>query len=164
MTELENPVYFDMDGVLANFDEAYDRLIGERLPNGDVIWGRVHEIGNFFAQLRPMPGMLALWTSVPKSRRRILSSIPKSIAVSGDHKREWLKAHLLIEGDAVNLVRGKKLKAAFARPGHILIDDWEPNIADWRLAGGIGIHYRTHEQALLELQNALCHPHTKGTE
>lgn len=159
-----DPVYFDMDGVLANFDEAYDRLIGERLPNGDVIWPRVHVIGDFFAQLRPMSGMIELWDCVPANQRRILSSIPKSIAVSGDHKRDWLKHHLHIDGESVILVRGKNLKKQYARSGHILIDDWPSNVQDWKDAGGTGILYVTHEQAISELRSALLQPHTNGTE
>lgn len=137
-----SPIYFDMDGVLADFDEAYDRRIGERKPNGDVYWDRVNELGDFFKNLKPFQQMLDLWFEVPSERRYILSSIPKNIDISGDQKREWLSLYCKTEIKShVILVRGKSLKKQYAKPGHILIDDWKDNIKDWVKAGGIGIHH-----------------------
>lgn len=151
-----HPVYFDLDGVIFDFDLHYDTLIGDRKPNGDVHWDRVQQIPDFFEAMPRMRGALELWATVPAHRRRILSSIPKSIKVSGDQKRVAAKKHLGIEGDAVILVRSKKLKQQYAKPGHILIDDWPATINDWRAAGGIGILYVSHEQALVELKSELA--------
>lgn len=154
-------VYFDMDGVLADFDEAYDRLIGERKPDGDVYWDRVNALGTFFLDLKPMAGMRALWDTVPPQCRRILSSIPKRIDPAANQKRDWLKANLDIPDHHIYLVRGKKFKQSFAQRCHILVDDWMVNIEDWRAAGGIGIHFQTAEQATTDLREALsraCDP------
>lgn len=88
-----HPVYFDLDGVIFDFDLHYDTLIGDRKPNGDVYWDRVQQIPDFFEAMPWMRGALELWATVPAHRRRILSSIPKSIKVSGDQKRVAAKKH-----------------------------------------------------------------------
>ncbi len=145
-------VYFDLDGVLADFDEAYDRLIRIRKYNNDVHWDLVQKIPDFFENMKRMPRALELWNMVPVHRRRILSSIPKSVEVSGDQKRAWVYALPNPPmPEHIHLVRGKKLKQAFAQPGHILIDDWEQNVLDWREAGGVGLHYRNADQAIRDL-------------
>jgi len=134
-------VYFDMDGVLFHFDEAYDRLVGKRKPNGDVFWHELAKHPTFFRDL-PMPGMLEMWNTVPAQYRRILSSIPKSIDEAHSQKRDCLHAHLDIPDEHIHLVRGKSLKKAFARTGHVLVDDSPQNVLDWEEAGGIGILHR----------------------
>lgn len=151
-------VFFDLDGVMASFDEHYDRLIGVRKPDGDVRWDLVQNVSDFFENMPLMPRALELWNTAPREIRRVLSSIPKSIAVSGIQKKMFVVRNLdnSMPDEHIHLVRGKSLKKAFAAPGHVLVDDWEPNIVDWREAGGIGIHYRDAGQAIEELAEAMA--------
>ncbi len=148
-------VYFDMDGVLADFDKAYDERIGYRKPNGDVFWDQVNACGDFFLKLQELPYARLMWDAVPPSQRRILSSIAKSVDVCDNQKRTWLNEHFPLPGEHMFLVRGKSHKKAYAKPGHILVDDWHANIKDWREAGGIGVHVSDGKQALAELSAAL---------
>ena len=133
-------VYFDMDGVLADFDGYYSQVIGDRLPDGSAIWSRVAQYPSFFLDLPVMPGARELWAVVPPEKRGILSAVPYSIENGADHKRRWLEKHFAVSGDNVILVRGRKNKAKYAKPGYILIDDRADNIREWEEAGGIGIH------------------------
>jgi hypothetical protein len=149
------PVYFDLDGVIFDFDRAYDERIGVRKPNGDVHWGKVGALGDFFASMPLMPGALDLWNIVPAWRRRILSSIPKSVTVSGEQKRVAVRRHLVIPDEHVILVRGKRHKKAYAGSGRVLVDDWPDNVRDWNDAGGIGILYQNHEQAMVDIMSVL---------
>jgi hypothetical protein len=73
----------------------------------------------------------------PNSKR-----VSEEIDYAAGQKREWLKRnHLEIDEDCVVLVPGRRAKRAFARPGHILIDDWQPAIFAWEESGGTGIWY-----------------------
>jgi 5'(3')-deoxyribonucleotidase len=144
-------VFFDMDGVLADFDEAYDRLIGKRKPNGDVFWPEVDKFPNFFRDLNLVQEAIKTWELVPPERRRILSSIPKSIDEASNQKRDWLRRWMDIPDEHIYLVRGRRLKKAFARPSRVLIDNWPQNVTDWEDAGGIGILHKTHHDTFIQL-------------
>jgi hypothetical protein len=135
---MTNCIYFDMDGVLADFDLAYNRLIARRTLDGDVFWEEVQNHPTFSSDLPLMPLARDLWHVVPQDRRRILSGLPRSIDQCANHKRGWLKANgFEVGGDSIFFVRGRKNKRAYARPGDILIDDREDNILDWVRAGGV---------------------------
>jgi hypothetical protein len=153
-------VYFDLDGVIFDFDRAYSERIGVRKPNGDVYWDKVSALGDFFESVPLMPGALDLWNAVPAHRRRILSSIPKSVTVGsnayiGERKRAAVRMHLVIPDEHVIFVRGKRLKKAHASPGRVLVDDRPDNVRDWNDAGGIGILCQSCEQALVDLMGIL---------
>jgi hypothetical protein len=44
------------------------------------------------------------------------------------------------------------MKAAYAKPNHILIDDREKSIQPWREAGGIGILHTSAADTISQLQ------------
>ena len=92
-------VWFDMDGVLANFDGEYVRLTGcppwYQDPNStaDQKWERINNFPNFFRDLPWMDGARAMWNFVHFSRvgtSAILSAASSHVRQSKYQKLEWL--------------------------------------------------------------------------
>lgn len=149
---IEKLVYFDMDGVMADIEKSYDAITDKRKPDGTMLFSLVPDCHAFFRDLPPIYDMLRLWQYVPRERRRILSAVPRSnVEQSSSGKLAFLNIHVEIPAEHVHLVVGKSNKKTFARPGDILIDDWPPNINDWRESGGTGILFTSVDQALAEL-------------
>lgn len=149
----ETLVYFDMDGVLADFDAEYIRLVGHYTPapHRDTDWKALAKFPNFFLELPVMAGVRALWDMVPGHRRRILSAVAKRIDACDNHKRDWLRMNFQIAGDPVIIVNDRKQKYRYCWPGDILIDDRSDNIDEWVANGGVGIFFKSSEQAIVEL-------------
>lgn len=122
--------YFDMDGVLADFDGQENAL------------GRfIKEVG-FFLKLQPTEVTVALRELLKHEKVRenvyILSSSPNEQA---DYdKLFWLFDHLpLLKGENIIFVRGGDKKKAYAEKNSVLIDDYSQNLIEWEQAGGKGI-------------------------
>ena len=159
-------IYFDMDGVLADFDRGVRELCGmvSQDPNGeqdeawdDLMWEKIREIGHFYDRLEPMPGAKELFDAVygkTGDRCEILTGIPKEkrgIVTAEEDKRAWMK-RMLSDQVVVNVCyRAEKIQKCTG-PDCILIDDLEKNIREWRDAGGTGILHRSAEETLRELQ------------
>lgn len=133
-------VFFDLDGVLADFDRHANEQ-GKYDENGKLKWDELD---------------YAWWTTMPpcKDAKAFYDE------VSGQHTTKFLTAPVLSEecfsGKAnwVGTFTGKgkfalkeliicpsKDKHFLVRPSHILIDDRESNVREWREAGGIAIHH-----------------------
>ena len=158
-------IYFDMDGVLADFDRGVEELCsmdyvpqGQR-PDGfdDAMWASIREVGHFYDKLEPMPGAKEMFDAVYGrygSRCEILTGIPKpgrGIATAGDDKINWVR-RLLSEDIVVNIVfREQKPKYCTGRDC-ILIDDLDENISAWESYGGTGVLHTSSEETLSALK------------
>jgi phosphoglycolate phosphatase-like HAD superfamily hydrolase len=147
-------IYFDMDGVLADFErgireichlEPLDQTNKSKLDD-DKMWSAVREVGHFYDKLEPMPGAIDLFSLLYErygDKCEILSGIPKprrGILTAGEDKKAWAR-RLLSENLTVNIVfREDKKKYVHGR-GYVLIDDLQENIDEWNAAGGSGILY-----------------------
>ncbi len=152
-------VYFDMDGVMADFDGHYCAVIGDYTPAPyrDTDWEAVNQHPSFFLDLPVMPGIQALWDMVPAEQRWILSAkARRAVTTSEEQKREWLKRYFQIEGERVIIVLGRVVKVQHCRPGDVLIDDRSDNIEEWIAAGGIGILFTSVPQAIEELSRVMA--------
>lgn len=154
-------IYFDLDGVLADFRRGVRDLCGmdpfrrtkKTATGDDAMWEAIKKVAHFYDRLEPMPGALELFNTLYErygDACEILSGIPKpqrGVLTSGEDKTRW--AHrLLNEHVIVNTVfRGGKKDYAKG-PGHILIDDWRKNIREWEVHGGTGILYISAEDVL----------------
>ncbi len=145
-------IYFDMDGVLADFDRGVAEIL--HLPpieqgkhtawQDDELFAGMRKVGHFYRMLEPIPGSVELFGEVYQKhgdRCRILSGIPKAsrgVVHAAADKREWVE-RFLPGGVIVNTVLRAE-KPMFVKSGRdILIDDFSRNISEWEEAGGTGI-------------------------
>lgn len=162
-----NKIYFDMDGVLTDFDGAVETLCGIQRRSqeastpeqDDLLWERVRNVPHFFYRLEPLPGAVEMFRRVYEKfgdRVEILTGIPKErrgIVTAAQDKREWVKQYLS-DTVVVNTVY-KAEKPSFCRhAGDVLVDDLRPTIRTWNDRGGIGILHENAEKTMNILMNA----------
>ena len=159
-------IYFDMDGVLADFEKGVRDLCrlealsqnGRRDPAlDDLMWERIREAGNFYDRLDLMPGAKEMFDAVYGKygdRCEILTGIPREerrIVTAEQDKRDWMR-HLLSEDVKVNAVCRRHKQRYCTGPDTVLIDDLEKNIREWKDAGGTAILHVSAEQTMAELK------------
>ena len=158
-------IYFDMDGVLADFDGGVARLCGLRpLMQGehrskeedDLMWERIREVPHFYDRLEPMPGAVELFRQLYErygDKCEILTGIPKpkrGIITAGEDKTAW--AHRLLTPEMkVNIVYREEKKDFCTGKDTILIDDLKSNIDDWESFGGTGILHVSADETRSQL-------------
>lgn len=164
---IEN-IYFDMDGVLADFDNGVRNLCHmEPIPQNmeryqgydDELWAHIRQVPHFYDLLEPMPGAQEMFREVYRrygNRCQILTGIPKprrGITTASEDKIKWVKrlldpeviVHTVLREEKKNYCKGKR---------SVLVDDLKTNIQEWEEAGGTGILYLDAEKTL-ESINAL---------
>lgn len=158
-------IYFDMDGVLADFDRGVEELCGLPRPGqgksrtqeeDDLMWERIRTVEHFYDKLEPMPGAVEMFSEIRAEygdRVEILTGIPKpkrGILTAGDDKTAWVR-RLLGEDIKVTIVyRAEKVNYCKG-PMCILIDDLPVNVKEWEAAGGTGVLHRNPEETLLKI-------------
>ena len=158
-------IYFDMDGVLADFDRGVRELCGvdcisqeQRAPGyDDTMWTAIREVGHFYDKLEFMPGAEELFHSVYRqfgSRCEILTGIPKpkrGITTAGADKVSWMRRKLSADV-VVNIVYREQKPEFCTGKDCILIDDLKKNIEAWESFGGTGIYHTSAEETILKLR------------
>ena len=160
MSEAENTnyvIYCDMDGVLVDFEKRFTKLSDGIPPreyeskNGkDKFWDLIDNVGGvgFWVGMPWMPSGKQLWEYISPNTPILLSS-PSRSEKSRLGKRLWVRNNLpgtkLILANSYN-------KKNYAEENHILIDDRQSNIDQWRAAGGIGILFTSTNQTIQELK------------
>jgi hypothetical protein len=102
-----------------------------------------------------LAGARELWRAAQGRGRptRVLTAIPKPTGLlntaPGD-KRIWVRENIDKTAPVLIAPHGAA-KAAWARPGHVLVDDIDRNIDAWIDAGGIGIRHRSVPETLEQL-------------
>lgn len=157
-------IYFDMDGVLTNFDRRYYELFG-------ILPGSMRDRKDFRANWKAFVdgrnfATLDLWPEAQKLvdtmaaldgfyNIEILSSSGGSDFhdVVASQKIEWLRKRGLPY--KANIVAGRKLKAGFASPETVLIDDTYDVIQSFIAAGGHAIHHKDTHNTLMMLGTIL---------
>jgi hypothetical protein len=163
-------LYLDMDGVIANFEKRYIELFGEspgssrdrkQFSNNWTVFVE----GKNFETLNWWPGGPELITYVQKNFSHENVEILTSSGGNKYHsevevqKNVWIKKMNLSEKWKVNVVAGSKLKAEFATPDSILIDDTLDVIEAFNKAGGIGIHHKDVGNTIMLLDILLDKAH-----
>ena len=151
---MDYKIFLDMDGVLVNFDQQFQELTGmmprefESKYSSDEFWEKIDNAGvGFWRGMKWMPGGEALYNRASQFDHALLSS-PSRSEVSKIGKRLWRRD----KTPNTKLILSRSyLKKNYAAPNHILIDDREDNIQQWRDAGGIGILYKSAAQVNAEL-------------
>lgn len=159
-------IYFDMDGVLADFDRGLRELAGfvkrygqgESEEEDDLMWEAVRKVDHFYSRLAPVPGAIELFCDLHAlygERCEILTGIPtprRNIPEAGDDKVEWVR-RLLPAGVKVNVVYRKEKKGYCKGAGSILIDDYAKNTDEWVASGGTGILFEGADKAREKLRS-----------
>ena len=152
-------IYFDMDGVMADFARGVKELLHlepldqehSTSETDEVLFAAMREYPHFYDALEPIPGSIEIFDEVYEiygDRCMILSGIPKprrGIVTAAEDKNSWVKRYLP-EGVIVHTVSRAEKKNFVHDRNDILIDDFTKNIAEWESAGGTGIHCRTPEE------------------
>jgi hypothetical protein len=148
-------LFVDMDGVLADFDAHHESLFGYR---PDRIWRKANWKGigsmkDFYLHIPPMKDMDELWDFIEPLHPIVLTGIPFSVPEAAANKRVWVRKHL---GPHVE-VRCclSKEKSMHAKPGDVLIDDWEKYKHLWEKTGGIWITHTCVASTIEELRKLL---------
>lgn len=143
-------IYFDLDGVMADFDRGVYELCGmdafshEDDKSDDIMWLRIKEVGHFYDKLELMPGAKDLFDDLYAKygdKCEILSGIPKprrGITTAGEDKIRWVR-RMLSEKVKVNIVYKEDKPDYCTGKDCILIDDLPANIKAWEDMGGTGI-------------------------
>jgi len=146
-------IYFDMDGVLADFDrgvselanfEPFAQTIRDKKRNDDL-WAAVRTVDNFYDKLEPIDGAIEMFMTLREKygdKCEILSAIPKpyrGMNTSKEDKEKWVSRILGPEVKTNIVYRAEKQD--FAGEGCILVDDLMKNIEEWEEAGGTGIFF-----------------------
>ena len=160
--ELPN-INIDLDGVMVDFYGETTRILGvpyKSLPSAEA-WGRLEQVNHLFRNLPMLPDALELWQGIQgRGLPRILTAKPKPtgklITAAGD-KVAWVRENVDKQVPVIVVEHGL-MKARWARPGDILIDDLERNIAAWVAAGGVGILHRSARETLEQLDRVLAAP------
>lgn len=155
-------IFVDLDGVMADFDEAFPRIFGfnhRELPK-DVFWSHINGHPTYFEDLKVMDGALDFWAKLhrlsPPEAIRILTAAPKSnFGPVATQKLRWVRKHLGPDVHVIPVMGGKNKRFYMHRPGDILIDDWDRNVNGWIEQGGVGILHTDFLSTSLKLVDVL---------
>ena len=158
-------LYCDMDGVLCDFKGRFEMLFGkgpreiENEKGAPYFWAMIRNVGaKFWAGMPWTPSGRQLWSAIKGYEPKLLTAPPRAYrdfsnfdenAMEG--KKEWAGRNLGLSESDVIFKRSKdksQIASADISQGFIpiLIDDRASNIADWKAAGGIGIHVEENEK------------------
>jgi len=150
-------IFFDMDGVLADFAKGVRELAGipgfsdiekHTKEEDDAMWERIRGVEHFYLRLDPLEGAVEMLNKVMAEypgKCEILTGIPKpwrGIVSSGEDKIAWMRKYF---GGSmpVNIVLSEEKPDYCRGAGSLLIDDMRKNIREWVKAGGTGIRFET---------------------
>lgn len=156
-------IYLDMDGVLCSFNGRYEELFNESpkssrdRKNFSPNWSTFIQGGNF-ATLDWNPGgqeLLEFVKTIKDVPIEILSSSGglKYHAEVTMQKTTWLCERGIPY--KANIVPGSKLKAEYADPSIVLVDDTDYVIDGFVNAGGIGILHKDVSETIQTLKKLL---------
>lgn len=153
-------IYFDMDGVLADFDRGVREILGlkpvrqedQTDEETDLLFNEMKEADHFYYRLKAVKGSLELFNEIfrqfGRDRVEILTGVPnpkREIVQAEADKIRWVRDYLP-EGVVVNTpLRKNKINYCHG-PEDILIDDFTRNIKDWKKAGGTAILFQSADQ------------------
>ena len=106
---------------------------------------------HFWMNLKWQPGGRELWDYIKKYDPIILSRPVDLQSVIG--KKKWVKDHLGLRGDRVQIRYDKTPYAQHNGKVGILIDDFESNTSKFKDAGGLTILYTAPHNAIKELKS-----------
>ena len=149
-------IFSDMDGVLTDFDASFKKASDGIAPRDyekkfgkDKFWELIDGGGvGYWVGMPYMPDGETYWNYIKDYDVELLSS-PSRSNTSRLGKRLWVRNNM--PGVKLTLAQAY-LKKNYAASNHILIDDRESNIDQWRAAGGIGILHTSASDTIQQLK------------
>lgn len=133
-------IYIDMDGVIADFDQAIINTFGEEYNNhiATKFWKETCVEAEMFRKMPPISEGIAMVTEILKYHdicfMTSTGGMPHHIDIA-KQKLDWLHTHGL--GDhPVAFCMSTVGKGRFASRGRLLIDDRRKVCDQWRMGGG----------------------------
>ncbi len=146
-------IFCDMDGVLVDFDNEFERnhgILPYKLPR-EELWQIVLDTKDYWLNLPKLKDADKLVAYLNKQGFQILTGLPAyGYDKAEKEKRLWLKKHYGKEDGVICCL--SKDKQNFGKPKDILIDDRAPNIERWEEMGGIGILHTSAEETIRKLK------------
>jgi hypothetical protein len=154
--DMDYKIFSDMDGVITDFNNRYKKYAGmmpaeyEKKFGKDKFWELADAEGvAFWVGMPWMEDGKTYWDYIKKYDVELLSS-PSRSETSRLGKRLWVRNNL--PGIKLTLAQAAN-KQNYAAPNHILIDDRESNIEQWRDKGGIGILHTSAADTIRQLKD-----------
>ena len=158
-------IYFDMDGVLANFNKGVIDLLHLKPMNQsdpfdykktNALYAKMRTVDHYYDKLEPIQEAVDLLLELYEKYGddvQILTAIPKphrGIITASEDKINWTK-RLISDKIKINICYRAEKTNFCTGADCILIDDYDKNIREWEALGGTGILYTNIE----DVKNAL---------
>lgn len=143
-------IFLDCDGVLADFDTYAEAYFGmppreyERQVGSPKFWAELEAKGDFYRRLPVMPDAHILMEGVRHLNPTILTGCPRGNWAEAQ-KVAWAEEHF--PGVPIITCRSSD-KRLHAKPGDVLIDDWNQHRSRWIEHGGVWITHTDAETSL----------------
>ena len=160
----EPRLFLDADGVLANFDEGVERLLGmsfrrfEAKHGRGTVWKPLANARNFYGSLDEMPDARLLFDAVEHLKPTILTGLPLG-RCAAPQKVEWAAEHFPGVPIITCMARDKH---KHMKSGDVLVDDRENHRAAYEEAGVVFIHHKNATDSLRQL--AKIYPSVEAPE
>ena len=156
MNKKEYKIFSDMDGVITDFNGRFEKYSNgippseyEKRFGKEKFWELADGEGvAFWVGMPWISDGKTYWDYIKNYDVELLSS-PSRSQTSRLGKRLWVRNNL--PGVKLTLAQAAK-KQNYAAPNHILIDDRESNIEQWRSQGGIGILHTSAADTIEQLK------------
>ena len=151
---MRKQIYFDCDGVLADFDRAAEQVLGlpprafEKRHGLGLFWKKLAGAEGFFETLDPLPDAFELYEAVRHLDPIILTGLPRGNWAE-PQKRRWAERHF--PGVRV-ITTSAALKREHCHPGDVLVDDLDKFSHLWEAEGGVFVHHKNARSSIEELR------------
>jgi hypothetical protein len=145
-------IYIDLDGVLTNFNEAFEKLgYGKNedyINKQSEFFKILAKAGeSLWSEMNWMSDGKILWDFLKQFNPTILSA-PTTDPDSKSGKIKWIKREL---GSNIKYILDKD-KFKYATPNSILIDDSLSKLVPWKEHGGIPIFHTSFENTIKQIK------------
>jgi hypothetical protein len=146
-------LFFDCDGVLADFDKGATAILGmaprafEKRHGLGRFWAKLASAPDFYFSLPLLPDAMRLFDAVKHLDPVILTGLPGG-NWAADQKVRWAAQHFPGTRIITTLARNKR---DHAKEGDVLVDDQLRHAHLWEEIGGVFVHHKDAESTIAAL-------------
>ena len=143
-------IYCDMDGVLCDFDSQFKKYYNihpQSISNKELVEAVDAKGVEFWSEMEWIKGGKKIWSMISPYNPSLLTS-PGKFKYAEEGKKIWVTNNLNPQPNDIIFAQAKNKhlilsgKSSEEIANSILIDDYYPNVAPWKSAGGI-VAYNT---------------------